>query len=95
MNIVELLGWLGAVCFAICGLPQTVKVVRDGHGNGLSKSFLWLWFWGETLTLAYVAITSASLPLMFNYSVNLTFLCIMLKLCYFPVARNEKEETAK
>jgi uncharacterized protein with PQ loop repeat len=88
MNMVELLGWLGAVCFAICGLPQTVKVVKDGHGNGLSKIFLWLWFWGEVSTLIYVCLSTFSWPLFFNYTVNLTFLVIMLKYCYFPVVNN-------
>lgn len=91
MNIVELLGWLGAICFAICGLPQTTKVVKDGHGDGLSKPFLWLWFWGEILTLVYVCIDKFSWPLFFNYAVNLTFLSIMLKYNYFPVVKHEAD----
>lgn len=89
MITVELLGWLGAICFAICGLPQAIKVVKDGHGNGLSKIFLWLWFWGEVLTLTYVCLSTFSWPLFFNYSVNLTFLVIMLRYCYFPITKDE------
>lgn len=91
MNMVELLGWLGAICFAICGLPQTIKVVKDGHGDGLSKPFLWLWFWGEIFTLVYVCIGKFSWPLFFNYAVNLTFLSIMLKYNYFPVVKHETD----
>ena len=91
MNMVELLGWLGATCFAICSLPQTIKVVKDGHGEGLSKPFLWLWFWGEMLTLIYVCVGVFSWPLFFNYVVNLTFLTVMLKFCYFPVVKNDSK----
>jgi len=91
VNIVDWLGWAGAVCFAICGLPQTIKVVKDGHGTGLSKPFLWLWFWGEVLTLIYVCLSTFSWPLFFNYAVNLTFLVIMIKYCYFPAVRHEME----
>lgn len=84
MNIVELVGWLGAVFLAICSFPQTLKNIKEGSARNLSPYFIWLWLLGELLTLVYVLVGSFSWPLFFNYGLNLTFSFILLKLYYFP-----------
>ncbi len=77
MNM-DTLGWIGAVFFAICGLPQAAQSVREGHSKGLNWFFLLAWFIGEVCTIVYVW-PKADWPLLFNYLVNLVFLLIMLK----------------
>jgi len=93
MNLVDLAGWLGAGCLSICALPQAVKVWRTGDATGLSTLFVWLWFIGEIFTLVYVAIDKFSVPLIFNYVMNLTFCIVMLRYHYFP--RKHYEEANK
>ena len=74
----ETLGWIGSILFAICGLPQALQSVRDGHSRGLNWFFLLAWFGGEILTIAYVWPKS-DWPLLFNYGINLVFLLVMLR----------------
>lgn len=74
----EAIGWLGSILFAICGLPQAIQSIKDGHSRGLNWFFLLAWFGGEVLTIAYVW-PKADWPLLFNYLTNLVFLLIMLR----------------
>lgn len=74
----ELIGWMGAVLFAICGLPQAVQCAREGHARGLNWFFLLAWFWGEVFTIIYVW-PKADYPLLFNYFLNLVFLLVILR----------------
>lgn len=74
----EIIGWLGAALFAICGLPQAVQCAREGHARGLNWFFLLAWLGGEVLTIAYVW-PKMDVPLLANYFINLVFLLIMLR----------------
>ena len=74
----EALGWIGAVCFAVCGIPQALQSVRDGHSRGLNWGFLGCWLIGEVLTIAYVW-PKADWPLLCNYIANLALLLVMLR----------------
>lgn len=74
----ETIGWIGAILFAICGLPQAWQSIKDGHSRGLNWFFLLAWLGGEVLTIAYVW-PKADWPLLFNYFMNLAFLLVMLK----------------
>lgn len=72
----ELVGWIGSLLFALCGLPQALQSIREGHSNGLNWFFLLAWLFGELLTVAYV-MPKHDWPLLFNYGTNLIFLGIM------------------
>lgn len=72
------IGWLGSLCFAICGAPQALRSIRDGHSDGLSWGFLLLWFFGELFTLIYV-LGHLDYPLLANYTCNLVCLSVVLK----------------
>ena len=74
----EMIGWAGAILFAICGLPQAVQCAREGHARGLNWFFLLAWFFGEVLTIIYVW-PKADYPLLFNYFLNLLFLVVILR----------------
>lgn len=74
--MIDLVGYIGSICFAICGIPPAVEAIRKGYCE-YPKSFLWLWFIGEIATTIYV-IAIAKYILLINYIVNL--LCLMVLL---------------
>ena len=89
MNIVDLVGWLGAGLLAICSFPQTIKNIKEGSSRNLSPLFIWFWFSGELFTFIYICLDKFSWSLFFNYALNLTFSAVLLKLYYFPTIKNE------
>lgn len=78
MNTIDTLGWLGAVAFAVCAIPQAYKSWKGGHSDGISWGFLGLWTFGEICTLIYT-IPKGLVPLIFNYLGNLLFLAVIIK----------------
>ena len=82
---INLLGILGAICFAVCAIPQALKCYKEGNATGISKIYLWLCILGEILTLLYVVLTVCDILLILNYVSNLVFLLIVAKYKYFPI----------
>lgn len=80
----KLLGWLGAVFLAFCGMPQAIKSVKDGHAYGLDRKFLLLWTGGEIFTLIAVLGDIPVKYLIFNYGMNLIFLLVIWFYKIFP-----------
>jgi len=73
----EIIGWIGSILFAICGLPQAIECHKAGHSRGLSWIFLLCWFFGEIFTIIYI-FPKMDMPLLFNYVLNMVFLLVML-----------------
>lgn len=73
----DLIGWLGAACLALCGLPQAWASIRQGHSHGITWGMLVLWGVGEVLTLAYV-FPMMDLPLIANYAANTVLVGIIV-----------------
>jgi len=82
MSLFAILGWLGSICLAICGVPQAWMSYKEKHSHGISWAFLLLWAFGEVFALAYV-YDKLDLPLLLNYSVNILILAVIL---YFKVS---------
>lgn len=81
--MLEAIGWIGALCFAICAIPQAWQSYQNGTSDGINLGFLALWFTGEVLTLIYV-LPSKSWPLVFNYVGNILALLVIIKFKLFP-----------
>lgn len=77
MSIAEILGWLGSICLAICGIPQAYQSYKDKHSEGISWGFVLLWAFGEIFALAYV-YDKLDLPLLVNYATNILILAVIL-----------------
>lgn len=77
MTLFEILGWLGSICLAICGIPQALQSIKDKHSHGISWGFILLWTFGEIFALAYV-YDKLDLPLLLNYATNILILSIIL-----------------
>jgi uncharacterized protein with PQ loop repeat len=77
MSIFEIMGWLGSICLAICGIPQAWQSMKDKHSHGISWGFVLLWAFGEIFALAYV-YDKLDLPLLLNYATNILILAVIL-----------------
>lgn len=84
VDLTEIIGYIGSLCFAICGLPQAIKSWKDGNSEGLTVSFLVLWLLGEVFTIWYVLDTNKEIPLLMNYSFNILLLLIIGKYKIWP-----------
>lgn len=88
-TIIEVVGWIGALLLATCGLPQLFKTLKTKDFSGLSLTFIVWWFLGEVLTLTYIIYSAWRWPLIFNYAINI-IVCIII-LIIFLVYRKKKE----
>lgn len=84
----DLVGWIGSLMLAVCGAPQALKSVREGHSRGISPAFLALWLGGE---LSYLYSTIAKFGpvswLVFNYVGNIVFVLVIIYYALFPRVR--------
>ncbi len=83
MTGLEIVGWIGSILFAICGIPQALQSYKQKHSHGISKAFLMMWLAGELLTMAYI-FPKQDYPLLFNYSVNIACLAVICWYKYRP-----------
>jgi uncharacterized protein with PQ loop repeat len=75
---IEIIGWIGAVLLATCGLPQLYTTLKTRNFDGLSILFLVWWLAGEILTLIYISSVAFRWPLIFNYSLNIVIPIIII-----------------
>lgn len=90
-----LLGTVGAICFALSGLPQAIKSWRDGHSDGVAHGTVWLWLIGEGLMLAYALyFYTQDWILTTNYTANFLLVSIIFKFKYWrrKVLKTRKEK---
>jgi len=88
--MIQIIGWLASICFAMCAAPQAILSYRQGHSKGISKTFLFLWLMGELLMMIYVPLSLGwDGPIMVNLIVNTAFILVILKYMYFPRRKNE------
>lgn len=85
MHIVEIIGLIGATCFAISGVPQLIKSFREGHADGMSYGTIWLWLIGEGAMFTYALIKyTFDFILLGNYFFNFTIVAIIAFYKHFP-----------
>lgn len=75
--MIEIIGAIGAVMLALCGLPQAITSIKQGHSDGISTSFIALWLIGEVLLLIYVGVTNPDVILILNYAFNIVLVAII------------------
>ena len=73
----DIIGYIGSIMLAVCGLPQAIESFKTKSSEGLTWGFILLWFFGELFTFAYI-IPKMDLPLLINYSANIIFLIIII-----------------
>ena len=89
--MLETIGYIGGLCFAVSALPQAIKCYRDGHAEGLSLMFLILLSFGEVLSFIYSCFITAPLsekiPYLLNYGFNIVLLFLFFKYKLRPRVR--------
>jgi len=73
----EILGWMGSVLLALCGLPQAIQTVRTKSASDISWLFLLMWGAGDLMLLIYT-FPLGKLALTINYGFNAVLISIII-----------------
>jgi uncharacterized protein with PQ loop repeat len=85
MDITYVCGVIGAVAFAISGVPQMIKSIKDGHAYGVAWGMIILWLIGEINMIAYTLLKyGLDIILLGNYTINFIVIMIILYYKVFP-----------
>lgn len=76
MTPIDIIGWIGSIFLAFCGLPQAIKTFKTQKTIDLSWWFLILWGTGELFCFVYIILTNWNIqffqwPLYLNYLFNI------------------------
>lgn len=88
--MMTLVGLLGGLCFAYCGVPAAWKTWRSGHSLGTPISIAWMIVTGSILMYAYLTVLHGFNPVLtVNYSVEAISWAVVIWFHYMP--RSAKE----
>lgn len=83
--VLEVIGLIGATAFALSGVPQAIKSVREGHSRGVAHGTVLLWLLGEGAMLAYASVKYPSdWVLISNYLANFLVVGVIAWFKYRP-----------
>ena len=83
--MIELLGIIAAISFAISAVPQAIKSWKEGHSRGMSLATIILWMVGEAAMLVYVlGMYPGDLILLLNYATNTLMVGIITWYAFRP-----------
>lgn len=82
--MISVIGWLGGILLALCGLPLAWSAYKTGKDN-TNRTFLHWWLTGEVMLLTYVFWEHGfDWPLLFNYTSNIFLILFVLRYNYYP-----------
>jgi hypothetical protein len=91
--MVSIVGLLGGLCFAYCGVPTAWRTIRAGCSQGTPASVAWMIFLGGILMFAYLAASYGFDRLLAaNYAVETASWGVVVWFHHFP--RKEPENDA-
>lgn len=86
-------GFLSAICFSGCAIPQAIKCIREKNADGMSTAMLILWLVGELSAIIYsVLVLGAPFWLLFNYTLSTIGL---LPIAYYKFFADPKLSTTR
>ena len=77
----NILGWIGSICFAICGAEEAYKAYIFKRCD-IGWFMLITWQIGEILTLLAIISDAPLGYLLFNYGLNIAFISVMIHYKY-------------
>lgn len=83
IDVVEICGWIGSICYTIYSVPQAINVCRQGHAKGMSLGMIALILLGALFSLIYV-LPDVTSPLFFNFLLTFLLTLVMAKYYFFP-----------
>ncbi len=72
-----MIGWIGSLLLAICGIPELIVTVSTGQCN-VSWGMLLTWFFGEVLVAIHVYRKHHDLALLTNYTLNIIIISVLI-----------------
>lgn len=91
--VLNSIGWIGAVLFSLCSVPQAWKIHRTKKTNDLSWCFLWMWLLGEIFSFLYVLGFNLQRG-EYQYSILSNYLFNFVILCYIIFSKYKLEAKA-
>ena len=74
----DIIGWIGSVAFAVCGLPQAWECFKNKSAKGINPYFIGLWLIGEICYVVSVLMKFGWVHwMMFNYTVNIFSIAVI------------------
>ena len=83
LGAIQTAGWIYSLAFALSGLPQMMKSIKEGHSRGVADGTMILWMLGEIGGLVY-GIGLMQFPIIFNCLLNTIFVGIIVWYRIFP-----------
>ena len=74
--MLEVIGWIGSIAFAVSALPQAYHSWKTKNSNGITWGLITCWWIGEWCCLIYV-IPQLQWPLIANYVGNIVFVSVI------------------
>jgi len=75
----DLIGWIGSIAFAICGIPQAWDCYKNRTARGINPLFVGLWLVGEICYVASVLMKFGWVNwMMFNYMANIFSIMVII-----------------
>lgn len=74
----DIIGWIGSVAFAVCGIPQAWECHQRKSAAGISRLFVTLWLVGEVCYVISVLMKFGWVNwMMFNYIANILSIVVI------------------
>lgn len=83
-DFIDLCGIVGSIAFAMTGVPQMIKVIREGHARGVSFGMIYTWLLGSVCMLMYASMRYSDPVFVCNYCVNLVVISVIAHHKHFP-----------
>ncbi len=75
----DLVGWIGSIAFAICGLPQAWECHWNRTARGINPVFILLWLTGELCYVVSILLKFGWVHwMMFNYLTNIFAVAVII-----------------
>lgn len=75
----DLIGWIGSVAFALCGIPQAWECFKQKSARGINPGFVGLWLVGEVCYVASILMKFGWVTwMMFNYTANIFSIAVII-----------------
>lgn len=72
-----MIGWVGSILLALCGLPELVRTIQDDKCY-IGWGMLLAWFFGEILVAIHVYKKHKDVALLTNYCLNIIILLVLI-----------------
>lgn len=83
LNIIDISGWLGSICYATYTIPQAIYTYKQGKTETMSTGMIILLFFGCLCSTIYM-LPDFSSPLLYNFSISLISTSVILKYHFLP-----------